>query len=114
MREENKHAGSILVICAYKPKPGKEAELLDVVKTHVAILQECGLATKRTESVMKAANGTIVEVFEWASSAAIAEAHKHPRVLEMWGKFNDCSDPVTVGDLDEAKHIYSDFTPVNF
>lgn len=107
------YTGSIIVICAYRPKPGKEVDLLKIVNEHVPILRSLGLATDRVPQIMKAGNGTIVEVFEWVSSKAIEEAHKHPVVLEMWNKFNDCSDTVNLSDLDEAKHLYSDFEPIN-
>jgi hypothetical protein len=111
--QNKKYNGSILVICAYKPKPGKEDDLLSIVKEHVPILRSIGLATDRVPQIMKAADRTIVEVFEWVSSKAIEEAHKNPVVLEMWNKFNDCSGPVNLADLDESKHPYSDFEPIN-
>ena len=107
------YPGSIIVICAYRPKPGKEDDLLAIVKEHVPILRSIGLATERIPCIMKAGSGTIVEVFEWVSSKAIEEAHTNPVVLEMWNKFNICSDPVNLSDLDEAKHPYSDFQPIN-
>jgi len=109
----NTYTGSILVICAYRPKPGKEDDLLEIVKEHVPILRGAGLATGRTPHIMKSGDGTIVEVFEWVSSKAIEEAHTNPVVLEMWNKFNICSDPVNLSDLYEAKHPYSDFQPIN-
>ena len=105
--------GSILVICAYRPKPGKYDDLLAIVREHVPVLQNLGLASDRTVHIMKAGDGTIVEVFEWASSKAIEEAHKHPVVMEMWGKFNDCCEYVNLADLGEAKHPFSDFEPIN-
>jgi hypothetical protein len=55
-----------LVIVAYKPKPGKEAELLALSHEHVPYLRSLGLATDRPHIVAAAADGTIVEVFEWA------------------------------------------------
>ena len=41
-------------IAVYRPKPGKEAELLQVVKEHVPTLRREGLATDRVAHVMKA------------------------------------------------------------
>jgi len=107
------YSGGVVVICAYKPKPGKEEDLLSVVREHVPILRTVSLATDRVPQIMKAGDGTIVEVFEWVSSKAIEEAHKNPVVLDMWNKFNDCSNPVNLADLDEAKRLYSDFEPIN-
>jgi hypothetical protein len=37
--------------------------------------------------MMRTANGTIVEVFEWVSGEAIAGAHKNPAVLDLWKRF---------------------------
>lgn len=107
------YLGGVVVICAYKPKPGKEEDLISIVKEHVPVLRSINLATGRAPQIMKAGDGTIVEVFEWVSSKAIEEAHKNPVVLDMWKKFDDCSSPVNLADLDESKHPYSDFEPIN-
>lgn len=112
MNDRKQFSGPILVICAYKPHPGKENALLEVVKEHVPILQSLGLATSRPAHIMRSQDGTIVEVFEWASQKAIGDAHNDPTVLEMWKRFDDASKPVPVGELAESKHVYSDFEPV--
>ena len=101
-------------IAVYRPKPGKEADLLQVVKEHVPILRQEGLATDRVAHVMKAKDGTIVEVFEWASTDAIAAAHKNPNVLVMWGRFNEACDIVKLVDLPESKSMFAGFTPIDF
>lgn len=49
----------IIVISAYKPKPGKETELHDAVKTHVPILRELGMATSRSVTAMKAKGSSL-------------------------------------------------------
>ena len=51
-----------MVIVGYRPKPGCDAALLDLVRTHVAELRALGLATDRPTLAMKAQDGTIVEV----------------------------------------------------
>jgi hypothetical protein len=56
------------VIVAYRPRPGKEQELLQLTREHLPILRSEGLATDRPSYVMKSADGTIVEVFEWKSA----------------------------------------------
>lgn len=64
------------VIVAYRPRPGREAALDALVEKHVRVLAEERLVTDRVPCVMKAADGTVVEVFEWASAEAIARAHQ--------------------------------------
>ena len=56
-----------IVIVLYRPKKGKEKELLEVVKEHVPILRSENLATEREAIVGRATDGTIVEIFEWIS-----------------------------------------------
>ncbi|MBZ0202721.1 MAG: hypothetical protein K8I03_06870 [Ignavibacteria bacterium] len=103
----------IIVISSYKPKAGKDAELLEVVKSHVPILRELGLATERPVQIMRSANGTIVEVFEWTSPDAIKKAHETPRVHEMWKEFEAVCEYESLSNLDESKHPFSEFTPLN-
>ena len=103
----------IMVISSYKPKPGKENQLLETVKTHVHILRSLGLATKRPVHIMKARNGTIAEVFEWVSPEAIEAAHMNPEVHKMWKEFEDCCEYESLANLDECKHPFSEFEPLN-
>jgi uncharacterized glyoxalase superfamily protein PhnB len=100
------------VIASFRPKPGQEAALLAVVREHVPTLRRLGLATIRPTYAMKAADGTIVEVFEWMSAEAIERAHSHPAVLAMWERFAAACSYVSLTDLAEAAHPFAEFTPL--
>jgi len=102
-----------LVIVAYRPKPGKDAVLLAEVRDHVHLLRSEGLATDRPATVMRAKDGAIIEVFEWASPAAIAEAHSNPRVQAMWGRFAACCDYAPLNTLFESADLFAEFEPVD-
>lgn len=101
-----------IVIVGYKPKPGKNEALKELMKTHLPILQQQGLATDRKSIMMEATDGTIIEVFEWVSLEAIQNAHTNPTVLQMWGEYAEVCDYVPVGTLTEAGNLFSDFMPV--
>ncbi len=103
----------IMVIVGYRPKPGKAAELLAEVRAHVPALRACGLVTDRPALAMRAADGTVIEVFEWASRQAMDAAHRNPAVLEMWARFEACCEYVPVADVDEARRLFSPFTPLD-
>ena len=66
----------VCVIVAYRPKPGKGDELLELVQSRVPTLRQEGLVTDRAPTIMRARDGTIVEVSEWKSREAIDAAHK--------------------------------------
>lgn len=97
------------VIASFRPKPGHEAELLEIVREHVPTLQHLGLATDRASLVMRAADGTIVEAFVWASSDAIDAAHRHPEVQAMWQRFESVCEYTRLVDLPEARHPFAEF-----
>ena len=102
----------VIVISAYKPKPGKDSELFEVIKTHVPILRELGMASERSVIAMKAKDGTILEVFEWVSPDAIKAAHQNPRVHIMWGEFEACCEYIKLIDVAECTGLFAEFTPI--
>src|SRR6058998_1837363 len=98
---------SVLVIVAYRPKPGKEKEVLALVRNRVPTLQKENLVTDRVPTIMRARDGTIIEVSEWKSRQAIDAAHKNPNVLAMWNKFFALCDCVPLKSLAEAKEMFA-------
>lgn len=101
-------------MAVYRPKRGREAELDEEVRQHVAILRRLDLATDSSSLVVRAADGTIVECFEWASRDAIEAAHSHPEVQSMWERFGACCDYSTLADLPNASDMFAEFEQVGF
>ncbi len=81
----------VCVIVAYRPKPGKGDDLVELVRSRVPTLRKEGLVSDRPPAIMRARDGTIIEVSEWKSREAIDAAHKNPDVLAMWEKFLRCA-----------------------
>ena len=102
----------VCVIVAYRPKPGKAAELLELVRNRVPTLRKEGLVTNRTPTIMRARDGTIIEVSEWKSQEAIDAAHKNPNVLAMWNKFFEACDCIPLNTLAEANDLFAGFEPI--
>jgi len=102
--------GSISVAC-YRPRPGCEDMLLDLVRDHLPPLRSQGLVTERASIVMRAADGTIIEVFEWVSQEAIAGAHSNPVVLELWKRFEAACWYETPSNIVEFQRMFSHFEP---
>jgi quinol monooxygenase YgiN len=70
----------IIAVVAYRPKDGKNEQLLELVRNRVPTLRDEGLATDRAPVIMRSRDGTIVEVSEWKSREAIDAAHKNPSI----------------------------------
>lgn len=100
-----------MVIVAYRPKAGCEAELEALVREHIPCLRALGLVTERPAQAMRAKDGTMVEVFEWAEGA-IEAAHNSSRVAELWERFGNACDYVPLRELPEAEAMFAEFEPV--
>jgi len=102
----------VVVIVAYRPKPGKEKELLELVRSRVPTLRKEGLVTDRVPTIIRSRDGIIIEVSEWKSPEAIDAAHKNPNVLAMWNKFFAICDCVPLKTLAEAEEMFAGFEPM--
>lgn len=102
-----------IVIVAYKPKSGKAEALKELTKNHVSRLKAEGLVTDREAVIMEAADGTIVEVFEWLSAEAITKAHSNPVVHQLWAEYAEVCDYVNLNSLAEAANMFAEFNAVD-
>ena len=102
----------VCAIVAYRPKPGKEEEVLALVRDRVPTLRQEDLVTNRKPVTMRSCDGTIIEVSEWKSHQAIDAAHKNPNVLAMWNKFFAVCDCVPLSTLAEAQEMFAGFEPI--
>jgi hypothetical protein len=110
MQAESKET---IVIVAYKPKPGKEAELQQLTREHVPLLRSEGLATSRPVIACQAKDGTVVKVFEWVAGGT-ERAHTNPAVSKLWERYAAACDYVPLASLPEASNMFASFTPLDF
>jgi hypothetical protein len=101
-----------VVIVAYRPFQGREAELDELIKTHIAILRSEGLATDRNPTVLKTKDKTVVEIFGWKSKQAIEAAHSNPAVQKMWERFAQVCEFIPLKNLDESNDMFAEFDAV--
>jgi hypothetical protein len=101
------------VIASYKPKSGKENDLMAVLREHMGILASQNLIEEQNALILSASNGTILEIFRWKSKDAIAEAHRNPAVLEMWKRFEACCTYEPLSTLQECSHPFAGFEAVD-
>jgi len=103
--------GSISVAC-YKPRAGCEKALIELVRNHLPPLRAEGLVTDRASIVMRAADGTIIEVFEWVSQEAIAGAHHNAAVIDLWKRFEAVCTYEIPSNIPEFQNMFAHFEPV--
>ena len=100
------------VIVAYTPKAGQGEALLAAVRKHLLVLRAENLVSDKPAHVMRAADGTIVEVFEWRSTEAIAAAHHNAAVGALWAEFAAACDYTPLARLAEAGQMFAEFDGV--
>lgn len=60
-----------------------------------------------------AADGSIVEVFEWRSHEAIEQAHSNPAVQELWEEFGAVCNFTSLAELPESKNRFAEFDAID-
>lgn len=100
-----------IVIVGYRPKPGKDIALRELMRTHLPRLKAMRLVTDRASIIMEASDGILIEVFEWTSRAAMQKAHENPAVLKMWEEYAAVCDYIPIGSIKEAADLFSAFRP---
>ncbi|MBI1853438.1 MAG: hypothetical protein HYR85_24125 [Planctomycetes bacterium] len=79
----------VTMLVTYRPKMGKDKQLLALVKKHWGILDRVGLVTKERAKIWKATDKrsggvSFVEMFQWKNGEASGIAHQTPEVMAMW------------------------------
>lgn len=97
------------VIVAYTPKPGKDQQLVVLVKKHIQVLKAENLVSDKPAYLMRSSDGTVVEVFEWRSTNAVSEAHSNAAVQALWEEFADVCDYTPLTKLKEAHEMFAEF-----
>ncbi len=98
-----------VVIAMYRPKEGKLTELEALVKKHFSTLKEYGLTTEQAPFIGRSGDGSILEIFEWASRSAAEKAHDHPAVAKIWEAMAVVCEFGRLEQLAEAKNRFPHF-----
>jgi len=98
-----------MTIALYRPKEGQDKVLRDLIKQHLPILRSEGLATERLSLVLKSADGSYLEIFEWVSQEAVDGAHENPKVLAIWSPMGEAAEFATLASLPESGRPFPDF-----
>lgn len=102
----------ILVICSYKPKPGRQDEARRLMDGHVPLLRRHGLITERAVVRGVGKGGELVEIFEWDSEEKSRSAPGIPEIGAHWKKMAEAMDFVPLASLPEAQREFAHFSPI--
>ena len=81
------------------------------MREHYSILKSQHFVTNRVSIMMEAKDETIIEVFEWASEAAMQQAHNNSVIQDLWQQYEVVCDYIPVAQVAEAAQLFSAFKP---
>jgi hypothetical protein len=92
-------------IVTYVPKPGKEAELLALVRQHEPALRKVGLVTAEPFRVWRAYDirkerVQFIEHFTWKDGQASDIAHQTPEVMAVWEPMGPVLEALTICEVE--------------
>jgi quinol monooxygenase YgiN len=102
---------ALITMALYQPNTGKEEQLNSVLKNHIKTLEAEDLITSREPIRAQAADGTVIEIFEWKSDQAKDAAHESPAVMKIWNEIMEITEIKSLSSLDEANHPFPNFAP---
>ncbi len=79
----------VAVLVRYRPKAGKEDDLLALLRQHWPTLDRLGLVTKEPAKIWRAVDKksgrvSFVEWMEWKDDQSSNVAHQTPEVMAVW------------------------------
>ena len=101
-----------IVIAMYKPHDGNDEALRALIREHLPALRKYELATDRPSILMRATDGTYLEIFEWASAESAGKAHEHTVIAKIWDGMGAGEIPM-LNQLDESSRTFPHFVPVD-
>src|SRR3954466_560522 len=101
---ENPHL-PVTNLVTYVPKPGKEAELLELVKRHEPALRAANLVTVEPFRLWKAFDirknrTSFVEYFQWKDGTVPELAHQTPEVMAIWEPMGPVLEDLTICEVE--------------
>ncbi|MFE1245364.1 hypothetical protein ACFW35_14640 [Fictibacillus sp. NPDC058756] len=102
---------TLITMALYQPHEGKEEQLNEVLKNHIKTLEAEELITSREPIRAVAADGTVIEIFEWKSEQAKDAAHESPIVMKVWNEIMEIAEIKSPSSLAEANHPFPNFAP---
>ena len=72
-----------VVMALYRPAPGQAEAMLKLVAQHVPTLRELELITDRPVMLLRAGDGTLIEIFEWRTADGSKRAYEHAAIARI-------------------------------
>ena len=90
---------SRISLAAYRPRSGRDAELLEVFEAEFACLRAGGHVTDRPVPICRTDRGEYLAILEWSSDHAVDDAHQDAEVVRVWARKAEVAEYMAPRDL---------------
>jgi hypothetical protein len=90
---------SRISLAAYRPRPGKDEELLELFEAEFARLRTGRHVTDRRVPICRTDRGEYLAILEWSSDHAVDDAHRDAQVLRIWARKAEIAEYLAPRDL---------------
>jgi quinol monooxygenase YgiN len=97
----------VTVLVTYRPKPGMEEALADLVRRHAPALRSTGLlgpagarAWRATDKRGHGGGSYFVELMQWRDEEASGLAHQTPEVMAVWEPMDAALEQLQITTLE--------------
>ncbi len=98
-----------IVMAMYRPKEGMSDKVIEIIREHHGVLDSQNLVTDRRPLVLRAGDGSFIEIFEWISESVVGEAHKNPVVAAIWNRFEEVCEYGILNKLPNSGDVFPHF-----
>ena len=102
-----------LSFSAYRPRPGREAEVAAHLRGELAALRARGHITGRPAAICRTAAGLYLVVAEWATERSVDDAHADEVILEIWRRKEQLVEYLAPSELDGIDVPFASFDVVD-
>jgi hypothetical protein len=99
-------------IVVYKPYKGREQELVPAIVASYRDLHQRGYVTAQPAKLMKAANGSIVMIFDWKDENMKNNAQADPVIQQHWMALSKLCEFDKPMNLIECQQPFSEFEAI--
>jgi hypothetical protein len=98
---------SVTMLVTYVPKPGKDEDLLRLVRQHWPTLRRLDLVTATPGRVWRGTDkrsgrSSYIEMFEWKEETSSDTAHQTPEVMAVWESMGPILEDMNLTRLEQV------------
>jgi heme-degrading monooxygenase HmoA len=100
---------SCLTVAVYRPRPGREGEVLPHLRREIATIRARGYFTSRPAVICRTHADDYLVITEWATEESVDAAQADDVVVELWRRKERLVEYLAPSEVDGAEILFPSF-----